>query len=89
MSMISDGAFSIFKRFSSSKKPFHEMPVGKLANFWRRWESERFWFNIYILYIISSRDQYVQMFNPLHFDMLNATPHSLSKEGNLILGRAI
>jgi hypothetical protein len=24
---------------------------------------------------------------PLHFDMLNATPYSLSKEGNLIVGR--
>jgi hypothetical protein len=24
---------------------------------------------------------------PLHFDMLNATPYSLSKEGNLLLGR--
>ncbi len=26
-------------------------------------------------------------FNPLHFDMLNATPYSLSKEGNILLGR--
>jgi hypothetical protein len=25
--MISDGAFSIFKRFSKREKPFHEMPV--------------------------------------------------------------
>jgi hypothetical protein len=24
---------------------------------------------------------------PLHFDMLNTTPYSLSKEGNLIVGR--
>ena len=23
---------------------------------------------------------------PLHFDMLNATPYSLSKQGNLIMG---
>ena len=31
---------------------------------------------------------YIQEFKrsiPLHFDMLNATPYSLSKEGNLIL----
>ena len=27
MSMISDGAFSIFTRFSAREKPFHEMPV--------------------------------------------------------------
>jgi hypothetical protein len=25
--MISDGAFSIFKRFSASEKTFHEMPL--------------------------------------------------------------
>jgi hypothetical protein len=25
--MISDGAFSIFKRFSAREKTFHEMPV--------------------------------------------------------------
>ena len=30
--MISDGAFSIFKRFSASEKPFHEMPKGRMAN---------------------------------------------------------
>ena len=28
MSMISDGAFSIFKRFSAREKSFHEMPEG-------------------------------------------------------------
>ena len=26
---------------------------------------------------------------PLHFDMLNATPYSLSKEENLIVGKSI
>ena len=32
--------------------------------------------------------QFVQQFNssiPLHFDMLNATPYSLSKEGNIFM----
>ncbi len=36
----------------------------------------------------SGKVQYVKEFKssiPLHFDMLNATPYSLSKEGNLVV----
>jgi hypothetical protein len=32
--MISCGAFSIFKRFSVGKKPFHEMPHDENDDFW-------------------------------------------------------
>jgi hypothetical protein len=32
--MISDGAFSIFKRFSAREKPFHEMPREENGDFW-------------------------------------------------------
>jgi hypothetical protein len=40
--MISDGAFSIFKRFSAREKPFHEMPREENDNFLRAWEGKRF-----------------------------------------------
>jgi hypothetical protein len=32
--MISDGAFSIFKRFSAREKAFHEMPVEENDDSW-------------------------------------------------------
>jgi hypothetical protein len=34
MISISDGAFSIFKRFSAREKPFHEMPREENDDFW-------------------------------------------------------
>jgi hypothetical protein len=37
--MISDGAFSIFKRFSAREKAFHEMPVEENDDFWERGNS--------------------------------------------------
>jgi len=36
--MISDGAFSIFKRFSAREKPFHEMPREENDDFLGAWE---------------------------------------------------
>jgi hypothetical protein len=38
MSMISYGAFSIFKRFSASEKLFHEMPVQENDDYLGAWE---------------------------------------------------
>jgi hypothetical protein len=35
--MISDGAFSIFKRFSAIEKPFHDMPVVDNDDFLEAW----------------------------------------------------
>ena len=40
MSMISYGAFSIFKRFSAREKPFHEMPVEENEDVLGAWEGE-------------------------------------------------
>jgi hypothetical protein len=42
MSMISDGAFSIFKRFSAREKPFHEMPMAENEDYLGAWEGKRF-----------------------------------------------
>jgi hypothetical protein len=42
MSMISDGAFSIFTRFSAREKPFHEMPVEENGDYLGAWEGKRF-----------------------------------------------
>ncbi len=50
--MISDGAFSIFTRFSAREKTFHEMPVEENDNFLRAWEGKRFfWIAMYTFYI--------------------------------------
>jgi hypothetical protein len=38
MSMISCGAFSIFKRFSAREKPFHEMPMAENEDYLGAWE---------------------------------------------------
>jgi hypothetical protein len=40
--MISDGAFSIFKRFSASEKTFHEMPMEENGDVLGAWEGKRF-----------------------------------------------
>jgi hypothetical protein len=40
MSMISYGAFSIFKRFSAREKPFHEMPVEENDAYLGAWEGK-------------------------------------------------
>jgi hypothetical protein len=114
--MISDGAFSIFKRFSAREKAFHEMPerrmriFGSVGRVQSRYNfsneksldclrSVSFFHRITAQknHSIGGDVQKVQgkfnTFNwfkssiPLHFDMLNATPYSLSKEGNLIVGR--
>jgi deferrochelatase/peroxidase EfeB len=43
--MISDGAFSIFKRFSASEKPFHAMPMEENDDFWGRGKESSMKFN--------------------------------------------
>ncbi len=59
--MISDGAFSIFKRFIAREKPFHEMLVGRMDNFGGGGSIKDLWFKLYTFYI--SKVQIVQMFN--------------------------
>jgi hypothetical protein len=49
--MISDGAFSIFKRFSAREKTFHEMPGRRMTMFWGRGKGKGFLnSNVYFLY---------------------------------------
>jgi hypothetical protein len=43
--MISDGAFSIFKRFSASEKTFHEMPMAENEDYLGAWEESSMKFN--------------------------------------------
>jgi hypothetical protein len=87
--MISDGAFSIFKRFSAREKPFHEMPLEENGDYLGAWEG----FNLGTIFQMKNHSiggDVQRTFKgsiPLHFDMLNATPYSLSKEGNLNVER--
>ena len=88
MSMISDGAFSIFKRFSAIEKPFHEMPREENNYFFEALEGFKETFKS-SMSSMSSRVQEFKSLIPLHFDMLNATPYSLSKEGNIFMVKNI
>jgi hypothetical protein len=61
--MISDGAFSIFKRFSAREKPFHEMPREENGDYLGAWEKSSMKFNSSRVQLVqrSSRVQLVQI----------------------------
>ncbi len=75
--MISDGAFSIFKRFSAIEKPFHEMPREENNYFLEALEGFKGTFK-------SSMSSRVQ-----EFKSLIPLPYSLSKEGNIFMVKNI
>jgi hypothetical protein len=88
--MISDGAFSIFKRFSAREKAFHEMPVEENDDYLGAWEG----FNLGTIFQMKNHSiggdvQKVQgKFNTFNwFKSSIPLPYSLSKEGNLNVER--